>query len=70
MGKEVKITLTDEQIAKIKQATGRDLPEVTVGSMGNNPALSVKSPSVKSPSVKSPSVKSPSVKSPSVKGQP
>ena len=40
MANEVKIKLTDVQKAKIKEATGRDLPEIHVGSVGNNPAVS------------------------------
>ena len=39
MANEVKIKLTDEQKAKIKEGTGQDLPEIRVSSVGNNPAL-------------------------------
>ena len=41
MGNEVKIKLTDAQKAKIRQATGRDLPEIRVESFGSSPAVSV-----------------------------
>ena len=37
MGNEVKIKLTDAQKAKIKEATGRDLPEIRVESFGASP---------------------------------
>ena len=40
MGNEVKIKLTDAQKAKIRQATGRDLPEIRVESFGASPAVS------------------------------
>ena len=40
MGNEVKIKLTDAQKAKIKEATGKDMPEIRVESFGGNPALS------------------------------
>jgi hypothetical protein len=39
MANEVKIKLTDEQKAKIKESTGHDIPEVHVASLGNNPAI-------------------------------
>ncbi|HTO75636.1 MAG TPA: hypothetical protein VMQ61_06125 [Thermoanaerobaculia bacterium] len=42
MANEVRIKLTDEQKAKIKEATGKDMPEIRVGSLGDNPALSAK----------------------------
>ena len=38
MGNEVKIKLTDAQKAKIKEATGRDLPEIRVETFGSSPA--------------------------------
>ena len=38
MGNEVKIKLTDAQKAKIKEATGKDLPEIRVESFGSSPA--------------------------------
>ena len=40
MGNEVKIKLTDAQRAKIKSATGKEMTEIRVGSLGNNPAVS------------------------------
>ena len=40
MANEVKIKLTDAQRAKIKSATGRDMTEIRVGSLGSNPAVS------------------------------
>ena len=40
MANEVRIKLTDEQKAKIKEATGKDMPEIRVGSLGDNPAVS------------------------------
>ncbi len=40
MSNEVKIKLTDAQKAKIKEATGRDLPEIRVESFGSGPAVS------------------------------
>jgi hypothetical protein len=43
MGNEVKIKLTDAQKAKIKEATGRDLPEIRVETFGNSPAVSTPS---------------------------
>ena len=39
MANDVRITLTDEQKAKIKEATGKDLGEIRVGNLGNNPAV-------------------------------
>ena len=36
MANEVKIKLTDEQKAKIKEETGHDIPEVHVASLGSN----------------------------------
>ena len=71
MANEVRIKLTEDQKAKIKEGTGKEMDEIRVGQLGNNPAVSspaVKSGSVKSGSVKSGSVKSGSVKSGSVKG--
>jgi hypothetical protein len=38
MANEVKIKLTDEQKARIKEGTGQDLPEIRVSNVGNNPA--------------------------------
>jgi len=38
MSNEVKIKLTDAQKAKIKEATGKDLPEIRVESFGGAPA--------------------------------
>ena len=43
MSNEVKIKLTDAQKAKIKEATGKDLPEIRVESFGNAPAASAPS---------------------------
>ena len=40
MANEVRIKLTDTQKAQIKEATGKDLPEVRVENMGGNPAFS------------------------------
>jgi hypothetical protein len=40
MSNEVKIKLTDAQKAKIKEATGKDLPEIRVETFGSSPALS------------------------------
>jgi len=40
MANEVRVPLTDEQKAKIKAATGKDVPEIRVESFGSNPALS------------------------------
>ena len=40
MSNEVKIKLTDAQKAKIKEATGKDLPEIRVESFGGSPAVS------------------------------
>ena len=40
MANEVKIKLTDAQRAKIKSATGKDMSEIRVGSLGKNPAVS------------------------------
>ena len=42
MANEVRIKLTDEQKAKIKEATGKEMPEIRVGSLGDNPAVSAK----------------------------
>ncbi|HEY6052136.1 MAG TPA: hypothetical protein VIZ58_12850, partial [Thermoanaerobaculia bacterium] len=39
MAKEVRITLTEEQKAKIKAATGKSMGEIRVSSLGNNIAL-------------------------------
>jgi hypothetical protein len=39
MANEVKIKLTDEQKAKIKEGTGQDLPEIRVSNVGENAAL-------------------------------
>ena len=44
MANEVRIKLTPEQKAKIKSATGKEVSEIRVGSVGNNPAVSGKSP--------------------------
>jgi len=40
MANEVRIKLTDEQKAKIKEATGKEMPEIRVGNLGENPAVS------------------------------
>jgi hypothetical protein len=40
MANEVRIKLTDEQKAKIKEATGKDLPEIRVESFGSAPTVS------------------------------
>jgi hypothetical protein len=40
MANEVKIKLTDAQKEKIREATGKDLPEIRVESFGSNPAAS------------------------------
>ena len=42
MANDVRITLTNEQKAKIKEATGKDLGEIRVGNLGNNPAVTPK----------------------------
>ena len=42
MSNEVRIKLTDEQKAKIKEATGKDMGEIRVGNLGENPAFSRK----------------------------
>ncbi|MEP6801029.1 MAG: hypothetical protein ABJC07_03760, partial [Acidobacteriota bacterium] len=39
MAKEVRITLTDEQKAKIKAATGKSMGEIRVSTLGNNLAV-------------------------------
>ena len=44
MANDVRITLTDEQKAKIKEATGKDLGEIEVSSFGRNPAVAAKTP--------------------------
>jgi hypothetical protein len=44
MANEVRIKLTADQKAKIKSATGKDMSEIRVGSVGNNPAVSGKNP--------------------------
>ena len=44
MANEVKIKLTDEQKAKIKESTGHDIPEVHVASLGSNPTMAAKTP--------------------------
>jgi hypothetical protein len=44
MANEVRITLTDEQKAKIKEATGKDLGQIEVSSFGSNPAVAAKTP--------------------------
>ncbi|HKB69319.1 MAG TPA: hypothetical protein VKH46_00625, partial [Thermoanaerobaculia bacterium] len=44
MANEVRIQLTDEQKAKIKEGTGKDMGEIRVGSLGNNPAVTAPSP--------------------------
>jgi hypothetical protein len=46
MANEVKIKLTDAQKAKIKEATGKDLPEIRVESFGSSPAVSTASKAV------------------------
>ena len=40
MANEVKIKLTDAQKEKIREATGKDMPEIRVESFGGNAALS------------------------------
>ncbi|MGH9367652.1 MAG: hypothetical protein ACRD3M_08260, partial [Thermoanaerobaculia bacterium] len=42
MGNEVRVKLTDEQKAKIREATGKEMGEIRVGSLGDNPAVSAK----------------------------
>ena len=44
MGNEVRIKLTDEQVARIKEGTGKEMGEIRVGSLGNNPAVSTSTP--------------------------
>lgn len=39
MANEVRIKLTDEQKAKIKEGTGKEMDEIRVGHLGNNPAV-------------------------------
>ena len=46
MSNEVKIKLTDAQKAKIKEATGKDLPEIRVETFGSSPAVSPASKAV------------------------
>jgi hypothetical protein len=46
MANDVKIRLTDEQRAKIKEGTGKDLGEIRVSNLGSNPAVTP-SPSAK-----------------------
>ena len=46
MANEVKIKLTDAQREKIREATGKDMPEFGVENFGNNPALSPSDKSV------------------------
>ena len=41
MANEIRIKLTEDQKAKIKGATGRDVHEIGVGSIGDNPAVTV-----------------------------
>ncbi|HSB36595.1 MAG TPA: hypothetical protein VLH41_06940, partial [Thermoanaerobaculia bacterium] len=38
MANEVRIKLTEEQKAKIKEGTGKDLSEIRVSAVGSNPA--------------------------------
>jgi uncharacterized protein YjbI with pentapeptide repeats len=40
MAKDVRITLTAAQMAKIKAATGKNVPEIRVSSVGTNVAAS------------------------------
>ena len=40
MDNEVRIKLTDEQKSRIKEATGKELPEIRVESFGDTPAVS------------------------------
>ena len=40
MAKEVRIELTPAQKAKIKEATGKNVPEIRVSSLGKNVAVS------------------------------
>jgi len=40
MAKEVRIELTPAQKAKIKEATGKNVPEIRVSSLGKNIAVS------------------------------
>ena len=40
MANEVKIKLTDAQKEKIREATGKDMPEIRVETFAGNPALS------------------------------
>jgi hypothetical protein len=42
MAKDVKIKLTEEQKAKIKEGTGQDLREIRVTNVGSNPAIAAK----------------------------
>ena len=39
MGNEVRIKLTEEQKAKIREATGQAVGEIRVSNLGNNPAV-------------------------------
>ena len=39
MANEVRIKLTDEQKAKIKEATGQEMGEIRVSNLGHNPAV-------------------------------
>ena len=47
MSNEVRIKLTDEQKAKIKEATGKDMGEIRVENMGSNPAVTSPTPRAK-----------------------
>jgi hypothetical protein len=75
MANEVRITLTDEQKAKIKEATGKDLGQIRVSNLGNNPAVTpttsakvatarYASPKLASPKLASPKLASPKLASP------
>ncbi len=53
MANEVRIKLTEAQRAKIKSATGKDMTEIRVGSVGNNPAVSTSKKTISARSARS-----------------
>ena len=53
MANEVKIKLTESQKAKIKSATGREMSEIRVGSLGGNPAVSASKKTISARSARS-----------------
>ncbi len=74
LANEVRIKLTEEQQARIKETTGRDVEEIRVGSFGKNPALStdaegsaLRSTTTRANSLKASSMKANSLKANSLK---